>query len=310
MRADGTFTIVQFTDLHVTDLGEADRRTVDLVGRVLDAERPDLVALTGDVIYSWGAADPAAALRMALAPLGTRDIPWAMVYGNHDDEGKITKAEMLTIQRTFPACLTEAGPESLPGSGTFVLPVASAAGDGAAAHLYFLDSGSYAPPNPDGKRDYAWIAPEQAAWYLREAARRAAGRAAPLPALAFFHIPLPEYDTVWETRPCRGVKYEDVCCPTHNSGFFAALKQGGDVLGTFVGHDHINDYDGELDGIRLCYGRGTGYNTYGRDGFPRGARVIRLRAGVRAFDSWLRLDDGSVVTVQPLHPPAGRVLSS
>lgn len=305
-RPDGTFTIVQFTDLHVTDLGEADRQTADLMRRVLDAERPDLAALTGDVIYSWDSPDPAAALRLALAPLAERRVPWAMVFGNHDDEKGITKTAMISLQRTVPGCLTEAGPEDVPGVGNFVLSVAGTSGPGAS--LYFLDSGTYAA-NPEGGKDYAWIAPEQIAWYRREAARRRGPGPVPLPALAFFHIPLPEYDDVWEIRPCRGFKYEAVCCPKRNSGFFAALKEGGDVLGTFVGHDHINDYDGDLDGIRLCYGRGTGYNTYGRDGFPRGARVIRLRQGVRAFESWLRLDDGSVVTEQPLHPPAGRVLS-
>ena len=68
----------------------------------------------------------------------------------------------------------------------------------------------------------------------------------------------------------------------------------GDVVGTFVGHDHINDYWGELFGIRLCYGRASGYNTYGKEGFNHGARVIRLTKGERQFESWLRLDDGSI----------------
>ena len=49
------------------------------------------------------------------------------------------------------------------------------------------------------------------------------------------------------------------------------------MIGTFVGHDHVNDYQGDLHGIRLCYGRGSGFNTYGRAGFLHGARVIRLR---------------------------------
>lgn len=76
-----------------------------------------------------------------------------------------------------------------------------------------------------------------------------------------------------------------------------------DVRGTFVGHDHINDYWGELHGIRLCYGRATGYNTYGKEGFPRGARIIQLTEGEADFQTWLRLDDGSVVVNQPEHLP-------
>jgi hypothetical protein len=94
-----------------------------------------------------------------------------------------------------------------------------------------------------------------------------------------------------------------------NSGFFAAMVERGDVMGTFAGHDHINDYEGELYGIRLCYGRGSGHSCYGQDGFQRGARVIRLRQDQRGFDTWVRQDDGSVVDDPPLHQPQGRVLS-
>ena len=112
----------------------------------------------------------------------------------------------------------------------------------------------------------------------------------PLPALAFFHIPLPEYNEIWDRQLCEGHKHETICCPNFNSGFFAALRQGGDVLGTFVGHDHVNDFEGELDGIRLCYGRASGFNTYGFPGFERGARVIQLYEGQREFKTWFCLE--------------------
>jgi hypothetical protein len=77
----------------------------------------------------------------------------------------------------------------------------------------------------------------------------------------------------------------------------------GGVMGTFAGHDHINDYWGELHGIKLCYGRATGYNTYGKEGFPRGVRIIRLWQGEYSFETWLRLEDGSVISQQPEHLP-------
>ncbi|MER3474625.1 MAG: metallophosphoesterase, partial [Armatimonadota bacterium] len=73
--------------------------------------------------------------------------------------------------------------------------------------------------------------------------------------LAFFHIPLPEYDEVWRTQVCYGQKHEEVCAPKINTGFFAALHKVGEVIGTFVGHEHSNDFWGNLYGIRLCYGR-------------------------------------------------------
>ena len=101
----------------------------------------------------------------------------------------------------------------------------------------------------------------------------------------FFHIPLPEYQTVWSAGRCTGSRHETVCCPLVNSGLFAALKSAGDVHGVFTGHDHVNDYIGDLDGVRFGYGRCTGFASYGRPGFPRGARIIRLKQGVSGFET-------------------------
>jgi hypothetical protein len=70
-----------------------------------------------------------------------------------------------------------------------------------------------------------------------------------------------------------------------NSGLFAAFLERGDVVGVFCGHDHLNDYEATLHGIRLVYGRATGHGGYGRAGFPRGARVIELRDALRGFET-------------------------
>ena len=63
------------------------------------------------------------------------------------------------------------------------------------------------------------------------------------------------------------------------------------MLGTFCGHDHENDFEARLHGIRLCYGRATGYNAYPSADLARGVRIIQLTEGVRGFETWLRLDD-------------------
>lgn len=108
---------------------------------------------------------------------------------------------------------------------------------------------------------------------------------------------------MWNSRVCYGNKYEPVCCAQVNSGLFAALLEMGDVMGTFCGHDHVNDFHGRYQGIRLCYGRSSGHSTYGREGMLRGGRVIQMREGEREFNTWLRLEDGSVVNEQPEHQP-------
>lgn len=300
-RDNGTFTVLQFTDIHWHTGEKADQPTRELMQMALREEQPDLVILSGDVVEGCGSPDPRAAYRQVVACIEEQGIPWAAVFGNHDDECGNSRQELLAAQLEHPHCLSQAGPDGLTGVGNYTLELYGATGDQVKAVLYLLDSNAYAP-FLHGL--YDWIHEDQIEWYReRSRAYTAANGGKPLPALAFFHIPLPEYDTVWNTATCYGTKLESVCCPRVNSGFFKALVEMGDVTGTFVGHDHINDYWGELEGIRLCYGRATGFNTYGREGFQRGARVIRLHEGVRGFDTWLRLADGSVVTEQPEHRP-------
>ncbi|WP_063847488.1 metallophosphoesterase family protein [Bacillus sp. FJAT-28004] len=296
---EGTFTIVQFTDVHWTSGGELDLRTQSLMEEVIRSESPDLIVFTGDVIYSDYCENPKLAFLQAVSCAENSEVPWAAVFGNHDSEKGITRQELMELQQTCKFCLSEAGPEHIDGIGNYVIQVYGLQGNPAAA-LYFLDSGSYAPAPLEG---YDWIRRSQIDWYVQNSQKLTTENGAPLPSLAFFHIPLPEYIEVWNEQICHGVKYEDIVPPKINSGFGTAMLEQGDVIGTFVGHDHINDFYGDWHGIRLCYGRSTGYNTYGKSGFSRGARIIRLREGVRDFETWLRLEDNTVELKQPVHHP-------
>lgn len=302
-RKDGTFTIVQFTDIHWT-LGEAsDLRSRLLMEQVLDQEQPDLVFYTGDIIFSKDCADPRISAREAVKPALDRGLPYAVVFGNHDTEAGIDREELMDVFQNCGSCLSEAGPAEINGVGNFVLEVKSASSSQAAALLYGFDSGSYSPLAARGVGGYDWIRHDQIDWYRSTSAAYTAKYGGPLPSLAYFHIPLPEYAEMWGAAPCYGSRDETVCAPLINSGLFASLAEMGDVTGTFAGHDHVNDYWGEWHGVRLCYGRATGYNTYGWDNQPRGARIVRLYEGERHFDTWLRLDGGEAVMEQPLHSP-------
>lgn len=278
----GTFTICQFTDLHLYG-APRDADSTALMRLVLDVEHPDLVVLTGDTLGGRSVEDEQAAWDHAAAPMVERGIPWAAIYGNHDAESKWDRQQQMAYQRTLSGCLSEPGPEELPGVGNYILKVAGDPG----AELIMLDSHDYAD---SAHNNYAWVRQAQIDWLMAQ--RLQSGYP---PALLFLHIPLPEYEQAWAYPGTRGARYERICCPVVNSGLFAALKLDGAVDGVFCGHDHINDFDGLLGGIRLVYGRGGGCHTYGREGFLRGARLIRLHEGRRGFDTWLRLSDGSRV---------------
>ncbi len=63
--------------------------------------------------------------------------------------------------------------------------------------------------------------------------------------------------------------------PMENSGEFAAMTEKGDVKGIYFGHDHINSFNGKVDGIDLGYTQGAGFHVYG-PGLDRGVRIINL----------------------------------
>jgi UDP-2,3-diacylglucosamine pyrophosphatase LpxH len=296
-REDGTFTIVQFTDLHIAGNPANDNIIYDLMRRIMEVEQPDLVVFTGDVIYAPMCEHPEESYRKAVDVVEQTGIPWAAIYGNHDAEIETTKEALMALQQSYANCYSEPGPRDIHGIGNYMLPIVSADNQVQAA-LYFLDTGENAEHSIGG---YEWIRRSQMNWYAEQSDRLKAENHKLVPALMFCHIPMQEFIMVWDTQTCYGQKNERVACAQVNSGFFTTMVEQGDVMGVFVGHDHTNDYWGCLHGIRLSYGRVTGDNVGGR--IKRGARVIRLTAGDSEFESWIHEDDGTIIKHQPEHQP-------
>lgn len=283
------FKIVQFSDIQDDEF--LDPRTASAMSRILDAEKPDLVVLTGDNV-STGATETLAELKSAIdqavKPMETRRIPWALVFGNHDTDGLaklgITKAQMLEIYRSYPYCINPEDPKGVYGSGNALLKVMDSKGKKPAFGVWLLDSNAYVKQAFGGQTldTYDWIRPSQIEWYLQQSRQveKEAGRK--LPSLMFFHICLPEFAQLAATKNYVGERNENECPSSINSGMFAALLDRGDVLGVYVGHDHVNTYEGTWYGIRLGYGGNIGYGTYGLSGNEeqknrlRGARVFEI----------------------------------
>lgn len=296
-NGDGKLKIVQFTDVHWNDGCRKDRKTAALMRKILGEEAPDFIVLTGDTVYGERNLKE---LESALAPVLEAGVPWALVFGNHDTEWGRSREELCEKAMSLPNCRMERGDPSLYGVGNYVIPVRDNR-EKLCWAFYFLDSNAY----NDNKRigGYDYIHRDQICWYA-DTDRGLTEKEGFHSALAFFHIALPEYNDAWNYSVCYGHKNETICCPYQNSGMFSAMLEAGNMRGVFVGHDHVNDFDGEYQGIRLVFGRGTGYNTYGKRGFPRGARVIELDAAhPEQFLSWLRLDTGAAVLEPPPHPP-------
>ena len=290
-KTDHTFKIAQFTDIHFHHDSDEGQQSLMMIGRILDQEKPDLVVLTGDIVTE----EPVeAGWKAILAPMIERAIPWAVTLGNHDDEENMTRGQIIDLLKAMPHSLVQPGPLATGGGGNYVLQIKSSNDPKTAALIYCLDSNAYS--QIESIDSYAWFTSEQIGWYREQSNKfTAANSGQPVPALAFFHIPLPEYRTVWQnsSSACIGQKAEEVCAPIINSGMFSAMLESGDVMATFVGHDHVNDYAGVLYGICLAYGRASGYDSYGD--LEKGARIIELREGEREFKSWIRTGSGEVV---------------
>ncbi|KAF2418955.1 Metallo-dependent phosphatase [Tothia fuscella] len=255
VRKDGKFKIMQVADLHLsTGLGhcrepvpndgkncDADPRTLEFVAKMLDEEKPDFVVLSGDQVNGETAPDAQSAAFKFAHLFAQHHVPYAAIYGNHDDEGSLTRQTTTDLLTSLPYSLTQPGPNTIPGVGNYFIRVLSHTGHHAALTMYFLDTHSY---SPDDKKyhGYDWIKPEQIKWFrdTAESLRKDDERYSHIHLdMAFIHIPLPEYRDVGKVMV--GERREPPTAPGYNSGFRDALVEMG-VSAASCGHDHANDY--------------------------------------------------------------------
>ncbi len=304
-RKDGSFKITQFTDAHICAEKPESDTCIQMINATLANELPDLIIFSGDVVTGKPAAK---GWKMVMEPIAKSGIPFCVVLGNHDDEQDISREEIAKIVTSYPNNLNTIKNGQL---DDLVLTINSASSkEETAALIYCMDSHAYS--TIDTVKGYGWFSNEQVNWYRKTSAgytKQNGGQ--PYPALAFFHIPLPEYKQAFENKKGRqvGQRLEDECAPRINTGMFASFLECGDVMGTFVGHDHNNDYAASLYGITLCYGRFSGGKTTYTD-IPNGSRIIELREGDYGFYSWLRERGKNIVDKAYWNKKQGKVLTN
>jgi hypothetical protein len=285
---DKKFNIVQFTDIHYVASNPAAKESIKLIEEVLAAEKPDLVALTGDIVTMKPCFE---GWDDILNTVEKFKIPWSVVFGNHDDEQDKTRSEIMDYITKRKYSMTSAGPVDIKGVGNYILELSDSANINFL--LYFMDSRAYS--TLEGVHGYGWFGHDQIEWYRKSSAGYTQKKGEPIPALAFFHIPLNEYtDMTLARKKIVGMKNENECPAAINPGMFLAMRECGDVMATFVGHDHDNDYIGKYNGIFLAYGRFSGSTTTYTH-MTHGARIIELTAGEKGFKTWIRLKGNQII---------------
>ena len=284
---EGKLKIAQLTDVHWEPNSEKSEKNPETILKVLELEKPDVVILTGDIVTDKPAVK---GWQKVVDMMEKAEIPFAVTMGNHDAENLPEDSiyHILCQSRLF---IGEKGDEALSGTGNYILPVYASDGtDKVNALLYCMDSNDYTSDS-EKYGNYAWIERNQINWYQKQSLAYAEkNQGHPLPALAFFHIALPEYEHLQTPERMYGHWGENGGFPKINSGMFHAMIESGDVMGVFVGHDHDNDYIGQEYGIALAYGRVSGNDAYGD--LERGARIIELYEGKRQFDTWIATPSG------------------
>lgn len=298
---DGKIKILQLADTHVIFGDPRSDRALQNINAVLDAEKPDFVIHTGDIVFG----EPAdTSLRAALQPLVDRGIPFAVTMGNHDSDFSLSRGDMYELIRSIPGNVNTPADLGINGFSNDILILSSAKGP--ERIFYLFDSGNR--DYPAGVKNWGYVHSDQIAWY-RSASDyfTAANGGTPIPSLVFMHIPVPEYrqalhDTSRKARFLCGNIGEEPASPIFNSGLFLAMLEQGDVQGMVTGHDHNNDFVMLWYGFFLIYGRYGGCDTVYNDLKPNGARVFEFTEGEASFRTWIRLSDGSVEQELTLSP--------
>ncbi|MBR5930454.1 MAG: metallophosphoesterase [Lachnospiraceae bacterium] len=293
-REDGSFRILLIADTQ--DRDNPQKLTIDLLNAELDAADADLVIFLGDMIYGpYVGADRnkvEAAIRAIIEPVVERNLPFAVVFGNHDDEDCLSKEEQLAIYQSYPGCLNE--DPDIPGVGNTCLPLYNGNDKSPAILLWLIDSGTYVEEGEPGK--YAYVKEEQNQWFREGIASYGADQPV---SYVFQHIPVPQVFTLVEDAKAfskgafctfgnlfsdwyrevegavrEGRFGETPCPPEVDSGQFQSWKDCN-VKAAFFGHDHTNDYVATIEGIDVVATCGLGFYSYGR-GDEHGTRLLVL----------------------------------
>lgn len=304
---EGTFKILVFTDIHEKpdiDSPKGKAKSYDtfhFINTVLDEVKPDLVVLGGDNCTDFDSRENIEGFypifKRVTEPMIKRKIPFTTVLGNHEHD--IDDRFMESIINEYEKCdycLIKNRATDISGNLNFFLTVKDEADDRFV--LWFIDSNNTVK-HPDGHIIYDCVHKDQIDWYKKSAEEIKEKNGRIIPAIMFQHIPVPEiYNLLrpakWYEKwsrveghdhlkkfhyvkkgGCSGYLAEGPDIPFYNEGEFEAWKKVGDVKAAFFGHDHMNDFHGEYDGIIMGQSKTGGFRAY-TDGCRCGCRLITI----------------------------------
>ncbi|MBQ7983724.1 MAG: metallophosphoesterase [Clostridia bacterium] len=277
------FVILNLTDVHMSDTGyriKENPKMLKTVECLIREVKPDLITVTGDIVCGDATYH---SIRRFTDFMESFDIPWAPVFGNHDDEGNCDLQYLADMMLKSPHCIMKKGDPEM-GVGNYVVNITE---EGRiVTSLFMMDS------------HHGLVNAKQMAWFSALAAQLNEESENGAEAAVFLHVPTAEYEYAYnaaydpETKSYRdgyeafGEKYEKVCCAwrddvPYEEGFFGILKDAGCVKHIICGHEHMNDFSIVWDGIRLTYTMKVGKSSGYQPGFDGGTVITVGRGGIK-----------------------------
>ena len=298
---DGNFRIMQVADLQ--DNMQLNGAVKEFLKEALVQEQPDLVVLTGDNISggscrtdmfkSWDKKNCETAIGQFMNIFEDYGVPVAMVFGNHDNENKLSKEELFDIYEEYDCFIGTDEGDALYGCGTYNLPIYSSKDSSKMAYnLWMFDSNTY----DEVYGGYDYVHDDQVEWYVNKSNElMAVNGGESVPSMAFQHIIVKEIfdiiesgdniegsllnyngkDYVFKDGVLKAGYLKEYPCPgTQPSKQFSSMVNQGDVVAMFFGHDHNNTFEVTYQGIDLVATPGFTFNSYGNE--DRGVRIIDI----------------------------------
>lgn len=263
-------------EIRAWDTANFDQQCGNHIRGLINQTKPDLIFITGDIVYG-SFDDTGTTLTWFIEFMDSFGIPWAPVFGNHDNESRKGVAWQCQQLENSAYCLFKRGTVS--GNGNYSVGIA--VGDTLLRVLYMIDSNGCVSEDP-AVIGNCGIYPDQQALFRTQASKIEQSQGRPVPAFAAFHIPTHEFIdaeiekgyrtedkpfyTIGVDVPAKdadfGCKYENYytysVLPGNHLDFFKACY----VDGVFVGHHHGVNTCISHEGIRWIFGLKTGQYDY------------------------------------------------
>jgi len=289
------YKILQLTDLHF-GFGilskKQDKLGMAAVTKLINETKPDLIILTGDSIFPFilksGTRNNIKQAKKLVEFMDYFKIPYAFLFGNHDIEmgSKGDKNQISEIISDGQYSIFAKGDKNLTGLGNYIIKLHDCKEQLLMA-LVMLDSNMYR----DGwfYSGFDCIREEQTAWCMEEMSKLKKQNH-DLKALAFFHMPLPEFKQAYEKMKLgdKSVEFNFGSIGENNDyfgiskykpDFFEKAVENGVIKGIFCGHDHLNTLSLTYKDIMMTYGMSIdflGYSNISKRYTQRGGTIITI----------------------------------